>query len=266
MLKKIAIGLVVLLVVIAGAAYFLFSNLDSIVKAAIEKYGTAATQAEVRLDSVKLSITSGEGSLNGLSVGNPKGFSTAKALTMGLISVKLDTSSVTGSGPIIIREIVIEKPQVTYEVTTSGDSNLQTIEKNTMAYAGASGGTGNSGSASSGATATSGGGGGGSSGGGQERKVIINDLYVRDGQIGISHQLLQGKTLTAALPTIHLTNIGKDKGGASPAQVAQQVLGSILASASKSASSELTKQLGSLKGAIGGAGDISNQVKGLLGK
>ena len=255
MLKKIAIGVVVLLLVIAGGVYFLFSNLDSIIKAAIEKYGTAATLAEVKLDSVKISITSGEGALTGLTVGNPKGFTTPQALSLGLISVKLDTGSVTGSGPITIREIVIERPQVTYEVTNTGDSNLQTIQKNTMAYSGASGGGGGSSSTS------------GSGGGGQERKLIITDLYVRDGQIGISSTLLKGKALSSPLPTIHLTNIGKDSGGASPAQVAQQVLGSITASASKVASADLSKELGTLKDAVGsGAGGVTDQVKGLLGK
>jgi len=265
MLKKIAIGVVILLVIIAGGVYFLFSNLDSIIKAAIEKYGTAATQADVKLDSVKLSITSGEGSLNGLTVGNPKGFSAPKAIYMGTISVKLDTSSVTGNGPIVIREIVIEKPQVTYEATNTGDSNLQTIQRNTMAYAGASGTGGSAGSAGSGGSASTSSTGGGNSS--QERKVIINDLYVRNGQIGISHALLAGKTLAADLPTIHLSNIGKDKGGASPAEVAQQVLGSITASASKVASADLTKQLGTLKDSLGGgAGNIPGQVKGLLGR
>jgi len=268
MLKKIAIGVVVLLLVIAGGVYYLFSNLDSIIKAAIEKYGTAATQAEVKLDSVKLSISSGEGSLNGLTVGNPKGFSTPQALSLGTISVKLDTSSVTGNGPIVIKEIDIEKPQVTYEVTNSGDSNLQTIQRNTMAYAGGSSGGGSTASSS----------GPGSSGGGQERKVIISDLYIRDGDIGISHALLKGKTLSAPLPTIHLTNIGKDSGGATPAQVAQQVIGSITASASKAANIDLSKELGSLKDAAGAGaaslkdaagnagGGLSDQVKGLLGK
>lgn len=264
MLKKIAIGVVVLLVVIAGAAYYLFSNLDSIIKAAIEKYGTAATQAEVKLDSVKLSISSGEGALDGLTVGNPKGFTTPRALSLGSIAVKLDTSSVTGSGPIVIKEIDIEKPQVTYEVASNGDSNLQAIEKNAMAYGGASGGGGNT-------NATGG-------GGGQERKLVITDLYIRDGEIGMSHALLKGKTLTAPLPTIHLSNIGKDKGGATPGQVAEQVLSSITASASKVASVDLGKELGSLKDVVGsgvgsakdaagsGAAGISDQVKGLLGK
>jgi hypothetical protein len=264
MLKKIAIGIVVLLVIIAGAAYFLFSNLDSIIKAAIEKYGTAATQTEVKLDSVKIGLTSGEGALNGLSVANPKGFASAKALYLGLVSIKLDTSSITGGGPIVIREIVIEKPQVTYELANDGGSNLQTIQKNTVAYAGVSGSGGNAG----GGTAGSGGGAGSASNtSAQERKVIINDLYIRDGQIGISQALLQGKTFSAGLPTIHLTNIGKDKGGASPAQVAEQVLGSITSTASKVATAELTKQLGSVKGLTGGAGSgASDQLKGLLGR
>jgi hypothetical protein len=266
MLKKIAIGVVVLLVIIAGVVSFLFSNLDSIVKAAIEKYGSAATQAEVKLDSVKLAITSGEGSLNGLTVGNPKGFSSPKAIYMGLISVKLDTNSVTGNGPIIIREIVIDKPQVTYEITNSGDSNLQSIQRNTMTYAG--GGSSASTPASSGGGSSSGGSSSsGSSGGAQERKVIINDLYVRDGQIGVSAALLQGKTMTTALPTIHLTNIGKDRDGATPAQVAQQVLSAITATAAKAASTDLAKQLGPLKDALGGGGgNVTDQMKGLLGR
>ena len=274
MLKKIAIGVVVLLVVIAGAAYYLFSNLDSIIKAAIEKYGTAATQAEVKLDSVKLSIASGEGALDGLTVGNPKGFTTPRALNFGSIAVKLDTSSVTGNGPIVIKEIDIEKPQVTYEVTSNGDSNLQTIQRNAMAYGGASGGGGGN--------ASAGGGGGGNAnagGGGQERKLVITDLYIRNGEIGMSHALLKGKTLSAPLPTIHLSNIGKDKGGATPGQVAEQVLSSITATATKVASADLQKELGSLKDVVGsGAGSlkdaagsggtsgISDQVKGLLGK
>lgn len=262
MIKKIAIGVAALLVIIAGVAYFLFSNLDSIIKAAIEKYGTAATQAEVRLDSVKLSIAAGEGSLNGLSVANPKGFSSTKAIYLGKISVKLDTSSVTGGGPIVIPEIVIEKPQIAYELANDGGSNLQTIQKNAVAYAGASSGTQPASGAGSGSSASSTSG----SNAGQERKVIINDLYIRDGQVGISAALLPGKTLTAGLPTIHLTNICKDKGGATPAQVAEQVLVSITSTAAKVASTELTKQLGSLKGIPGAGGDIGNQVKGLLGR
>ncbi|HUN52202.1 MAG TPA: hypothetical protein VMU42_13850 [Candidatus Sulfotelmatobacter sp.] len=256
MLKKIGIGLVVLIVLVAVGAYFLFSNIDSIIKAAIEKYGTAATQAEVTLDKVNLSLTTGEGGLIGLKVGNPKGFATPDAIVCGTIDVKLDTNSVTGSGPVLIHEITIDKPAVTYERTDSG-SNIDTIQQNTAAYAG---------------------GGGKASSGGGGRKVIIENLYVRDGVIGISYSLLHGKTLTAPLPTIHLTNIGKNSGGATPAEVAEQVLGAVGSAASKVSVATLEKQFGSLKGLVGdqvkgvvpsgssGVPNVGGSVKSLLGK
>ncbi len=119
---------------------YLWSNLDSIIRAAVEKYGTAATQTAVKLDSVKLSIASGEGGmLGGLSIANPEGFRLplrSKRFYLDSVSVKVRiTASIRGTGPIVIREITIVKPQVNYELTNGGDSNLQTIQRNAMAYA-----------------------------------------------------------------------------------------------------------------------------------
>ena len=59
MLKKILIGLGVVVLLLAAGAWFGFSNLDRIVRAAVEKYGTLAAQTEVKLDRVHLSITTG---------------------------------------------------------------------------------------------------------------------------------------------------------------------------------------------------------------
>src|SRR6202000_495394 len=100
MLKKIGIGLVVLLVIIAGVSWYLYSNLDSYVKAAIEKYASDATQTAVRVDSVKISLSTGEGTITGLTVANPDGYSSAKAVSIGTILMRLDIGSVRGTGPI----------------------------------------------------------------------------------------------------------------------------------------------------------------------
>jgi hypothetical protein len=251
MFKKIAIAFIILLVLIVGAANYLWSNLDSIVKHAIEKYGTAATQTDVTLSGVKISLTSGEGSLSGLAIANPKGFSSAKAFEMGSISVALDIRSIEHN-PVTIRETTIEKPQVTYEVAVNGNSNLQTIEHNATNYAAAVGGNQSAGKNNS-------------ASGGEERKIIINDLYIRGGEIQITSALLQGRTLKAPLPLIHLTNIGKNSGGATPAQVAQQIIQSITSSAINVASSELAKQIPELKNLPAG-GAIGSTVKGLLGR
>ncbi|TAL03770.1 MAG: hypothetical protein EPO08_03225 [Rhodospirillaceae bacterium] len=250
MLKKIGIGIGVIILIAAGAFWYLFSNLDSLIKAGIEKYGSAATQASVTVSGVKLSLSSGEGSITGLNVGNPKGFTTPNALALGAITVQLDTGSITGNGPIVVKEIVISQPQVTYEVG-GGGSNLQTIQKNTKDFAGAGGSTSNS--------------------SGSTRKEIIENLYVRDGQIGVSASALGGKTITVPLPTIHLTNIGKGNGGATPAEIADQVLGAISSEAAKVGANALAQQVegavgGALSGAAQGTQGVGGQLKGLFGQ
>jgi len=59
-------GLVVVVLVVVGAAvFFLYSNLDSLVKTAVEDVGTQATGAKVSLANVELSPTDGKGSRRG---------------------------------------------------------------------------------------------------------------------------------------------------------------------------------------------------------
>jgi hypothetical protein len=261
LLKKILIGVAVLIVILGIGAHYLGTNLDSIVKSAVEKYGTAATQTHVRLSGVKILVSSGEASLSGLSVGNPQGFATDKSLYLGNISLKLDTASIRGTGPIVIQDVTIEKPQVTYEINNSGESNLQTLARNAQSYAASfSGKEKETAKASGEANKKSG------------RKIVIDNLIVRDGQITITQAALQGKQLTAKLPLIHLTNIGKSEGGTTPADVSEKILGAITNEAAQVAGNEMAKELRSklekagedaLSGAAGGVG---NQIKGLFGK
>ncbi|HEX6959572.1 MAG TPA: hypothetical protein VF194_16430 [Ferrovibrio sp.] len=262
MIKKLALAFAILVLAVAGAAYYFASNIDSLVKAVVERYGSEATQAQVTLKSVDLKPTEGSGSLQGLVVGNPKGFATAEAMSLGDIKVSLDISSLQ-SNPIVIKSITVTKPAITYEYGEKG-SNLDVIQKNVQAYAAKFGG-GKSG-ASSPAPASSRG-----KAGENERKVVIEDLTIRDGNIAISHTALQGRSLSAPLPVIHLTDIGKDKGGATPAEIAEKIIGTISAKASSVASADLKKQLGTLlkdkAGDIGGAaGGAAEKLKGLFGK
>ena len=269
MIKKLALAFAIVVVALAGAAYYFASNLDSLVKAVVERYGSEATQARVSLKAVELSPTSGTGRLQGLTVGNPKGFATAEAISLGDIRVSLDIATLQ-SNPIVIKEVLITQPAVTYEYASSG-SNLETIQKNVQAYAARfTGQPATSGSNQGGTTPA-----GGKTDAAAERKVIIERLLVTDGKIGVSHAALQGRSMTSSLPTIELKDIGKEKGGATPAEVAEKVIGTISAQASRVASSDLQKQLGAaLKeqaGAIGGAasgaaGGAAERLKGLLGK
>jgi hypothetical protein len=269
MIKKILIAFSVLILLLAGGGYYLASNLDSILRTAIEKYASEATQTKVSLKSVSIKLKSGEVALSGLSIGSPAGFDADKTFYLGDIKVKLDTASVRGTGPILISDVTIDKPQITYEVNATGQANLQTIVRNANSYAsslaGRSGGLAKpagepANTAAPAPTEKPG------------RKVIIKSLTISDGQVGILQPLLKGKELSASLPTLHLSNIGQNSGGATAAEVAQQLITVITASATQTATATLAKDLAGnakdlVRGAIGGAtGQMEGQLKGLLGR
>ncbi len=256
MIKKIAIGLVVLLVLLAGGVWYLFSNLDSFVKSAIQTYGSQATQTTVSVGSVDISLTSGRGTISGITIGNPAGFGSGKAVSVGAVTVKIDPSSVPGSGPIVIKLVNISQPQVNYEVGQGG-SNLQTIQRNVQAYAGGSGSSSSAAAASPSASS-----------GSPQRKEIISDLTIDEGMVTASSPLLPGKQLKVPLPSIHLANLGQSSGGATAAQIGSQIVSAITEKATQAGSAAITKNLSgaALKGLGGAAGGVCGGVfKGLFG-
>ena len=237
MLKWILIVVGVVAIVVVGAVFLLVSNVDSIAKAGVEKYASEAVKANVTLQEVTISTTSGEGSLRGLKVGNPQGFNTESAIEFGEVSVALDVLSLA-SDTVVIKSVVITAPQVTYEIGAAG-SNIDALRKNVADYTGASPGSASTAAASGGAAAGEGG-----------RKLVIENLYVRDGSVNVSATFLKGKKLSAPLPNIHLKDIGKDGGGASPAEVAKQLVDAL---AKESGVAVTALDLNKLTGAVGKA-------------
>ncbi|MDC3261871.1 hypothetical protein OAU76_01745 [bacterium] len=80
-LVKILLSLVLVLVLVVGVIIVL--NLGSGLKVAIESLGPEVTQSSVTLDKAEISLISGEGSLRGLIIGNPEGFATERAFSLG---------------------------------------------------------------------------------------------------------------------------------------------------------------------------------------
>ena len=226
--------LAVVVIAIVGAVVFIYSNLDSIVKDAVEEFGPQFTGVSVKLAKVELSPENGQGKLTGLIVGNPKGYNTPSAFQLGSISMNIDISSLT-SDTIIIKSIVIDKPDVTYEFGDGG-SNVDVIGKNVEKAAGGSGAKQEE------------------KKGGSGKKMIVESLVVSNGQVSVSHPLLKGKKIGSALPTIRLKDIGKDKkGGATPAEVVDQVMNAI------------EKQVGVAVGATNVSGMLKDLTKGVEG-
>jgi hypothetical protein len=262
MIKKIVGVLIVVLLVLGGGVLYLGANLDGLIKKAVETYGTEATQAKVTLASVKIELTDGKGTLQGLKVANPEGFSTGDALSLGAVTLQIDPSSIKGTGPIVIQKIAITKPQILYEVSNSGANNLTRLSDNAKAYVKAQ--TGGAAPAAKTAAeepkaktkAAS-----------NERKIIIDDLTIADAQVSI-HQALLPKPLSATLPTVHLTKIGAGQGGVTPAEAGQILLQAISAQTVQTASASMMQELTNLKstGNLKDVGkEVGSKIKGMIG-
>jgi hypothetical protein len=191
-MKKVLIGIGILVVLVAIAIILVVENLDTLVKKGIETAGPAILQAEVKVDKVNISLSSGSGELEGFMVGNPAGFKTPYAFDMDRIKIQLDPKSIT-TDSIHIKQILIEGPRINYEGAI-GQSNLNRLQANAEAYIGKSGGTKEK-------TAEK----------GPAKAVIIDSLKITGGEASLSMNLLQGKKVTVPLPPIEMKDIGKKK-------------------------------------------------------
>lgn len=216
--SKVLIALGFIVVVLAAALFFLLSNLDRIVGAAIGKYGSEATGTSVKVSSVRIKLKDGEGSISDLSVGNPRGFSTPEAVSLGNISIAIDTGSLTGD-PVVIDMIMVSSPRITYEINKSGVSNINEIRKKVEAYVK----TGASGKGDAGEKGEGG------------KKLRIRSLVIEGGEVTVHVAVLMGDLRRAKIPRIALSNLG-GKGGGTPGEIAAQVLGPLMKQAAIAAS------------------------------
>lgn len=124
-MKKVLIGLVVVVVALGGVFYYLASNLDSILKQVIETQGSSTLGTAVRVDSVAVDLRGGTATINGFSVANPEGFSDEDMMRFDELHVSLDLASI-GSDVIRINTIRSTNPYMRFELQGTR-SNIQAI-------------------------------------------------------------------------------------------------------------------------------------------
>jgi len=257
-MKKIILGAIALIVLaVVGIGAFIYVQSDSLVKQAIEKYGTEVAGAKVSVGAVKLQLTEGKASITGLSVANPAGFNTPTAFKLGEISVALDPGSVS-KNPIVIKHILVGAPEVTYETNATGGSNIQAIQDHANAYIAKATGGGSADAKPAPAADDK-----------SAVKLVIDALDITNGKVTLATPI-PGIAAGAPLTDIHLTNIGRDSGGATAPQVAQQVLGAVTKSANKAVGTlGVGNAVNAVQDAVGGATkgiDPTKALNGLLGK
>jgi hypothetical protein len=218
-MKKIFVGVALLVVIGAVAVWYVVSSLDAIVEAAIERYGSEATGAPVSVGAVEISLRSGEAGIRGLVIGNPPGFQGPSAFELGKIRVAIDPETVTGN-PLVVKEIRIEGPKVSYEIGPRG-SNLDAIQRNVDAFSARyAGGSGKEAAEPSEAP-------------GEEKTFIIENLIVRDGSVNARFSAKKDEAYEAKLGAIHVKNIGKKRGGATGSEVTSEILRALVGDASR---------------------------------
>jgi hypothetical protein len=225
-MKKLLIAGAVVLVVLVGAVAFLASNLDSIVEKAIETIGPEMTGVSVKVKKVSLALTDGRGEIGGLVVGNPKGYKAPHAFSLGSIVLAIDPASVT-KNVILIRELIIEAPDMAYE-KGAGGSNVEVIQRNVEAYVKANFGGGAAQDKGKKADPA------------QETRFIVEKLQIRNGKVKVAGVI--GKDADVALPAVNLRDVGKSKGGVTGGELAgivvKQMTDGVVASVVRGAAKE----------------------------
>ena len=238
------------LLLAAGAALWLApSRVSSLlvdvfgIEKAAEELLTQAVGTKVAIASIDVALIEGEMTIRGLAVANPEGFRTEHAFEADEVRISVELGTLLEDA-VVIREIAVEKPLVTYELGPDG-SNLEAIQQHVESAAG-------SGEASSRDAPT--------------RQILVEDLYIRGGRVAASAVFLKEKAWKAPLPDIHLENISSAGGGIAAADVIEEITSEILANARRSIAPirELASEVGDRITA--GAGKVLESVKRELEK
>ena len=246
-MKKILIIIPILIIVIVLALGF---SLNSIIRGGVETFGPRALGTDVKLADVDISLLDGKGKLNGLFIGNPQGFKTESAFQLAEVRLSLDVKSVF-SDIIVIDEIFIDGPDITYEKDMKGD-NIKALLKNIESFSGSEAKAGQKGESKEAAKS--------------ETKIQINNFIVKNGKINMSMSALKGQKLSVALPDIHMKDIGKDKDGTSVANALKEIFAALNKNIVTASAGSLKDISGTIEKTVGDTvGDSVNKLKGLLG-
>lgn len=171
-------------------------SVDRVVKSGIEESGSELLQTAVTVDNVSISVFNGSGTLDGLKVQNPEGFSDASSLFIKEVSIKMDIASLL-SDQVVVNEVVVNSPDIFFEQEGVG-VNLRELSNNMNSYEDES----------------------------QENsatKLIVERLVVTDGKITVSSSLNRNGSTEVSLSEITINDIGRD-GNNTVKQTVEEIL------------------------------------------
>ncbi len=210
-LKKIILVVGVLVVVLGIAAVVLAGVfLDKIVKAGIETVAPPITQTSVTVASVSISALSGAAGINGFVIGNPAGYTSSNAISLGKAAVRVEPKSVM-EDKVIIRSVEILAPEITFEGNPFGKNNLSQILDSVKA-AGGPVDTNKAVAKPAGAPS------------GPGKKLQLDHFIMSGVKVTAIVTGLESQPFTVTIPDIEFNNLGAGPEGITAAELTQKVL------------------------------------------
>ncbi|MBC2714441.1 MAG: hypothetical protein HF978_03945 [Desulfobacteraceae bacterium] len=204
-MKKWLISVLCVILLVVIALLVVIFNLGSVVKTAINTYGPDITKTEMRLDKADVSIFKAQVRLENFVLGNPKGFSSPNAITVGSVLVDVDETTLT-KDTVIIDRIVVLQPEITYEIKGTADNFRSIIDNLKKPKEPESTGEKDKADKKDG------------------KKVVIRDLILKDIKVITAAAIAGGDISTTMISEVHLKNIGQKQNGVDMAQALLIVL------------------------------------------
>lgn len=196
------VAVVVLAVVVIGSFF-----LGSIVRVGVDKFGPSITKTKVELASASISPLTGSGTIKGLRIDNPAGWSPGQAIYLGEAHLSMQPFSLLGDH-VVINDILIDQPKFVYE-TKIFSSNLKDLLKNIEAATG-----GGKEAARTPETKS-----------GRPIKFEVKRFRLQHGKVTIG---AGPAAVTVPLPPLTLTDLGTKEGGITADQLAGAVMKRVL--------------------------------------
>jgi hypothetical protein len=227
-----------LLVLIVVMILLLVQNLDGVVKRAIERYGSETAGTAVRVDDVSIALRKGRGTLRGLTVANPTGFSATPLFALNDITLTISPGSLASEVPVV-DELRIGATAFRYELDQAGRSNLGVLQKQMKNQAREGVDEQKQSSA---------------------KRIRIKRLVIADGEAIFELGQLGIGRATARVPGVTLTDLG-GKRGLTPQELSKVVLEALTKNLEKSVS-----EMGLQRLLRGKSTSVDQAIRGLLNR
>jgi len=248
LIKLSLVAVVGLIILVVAGAMLSGSLVGKAVTQGVNTLGPKLTGTTVSLEKAYISVLSGQGTLTGLTVGNPDGWSDRDLAKLGQVHVDIDPMSLLDE-TIVVEDILIEAPEFSYEtklITSNVKELLKAVEQ-------ATGGPPPEPEAAPAEEE-----------GSTERLIAVKRFILKGGKVTIG---AGPSAVTVPLPDLELNDLGTPEKGLTSRQLAlavtREVTGDIVVAAVGA-----LKTIGTTSGAgaVDGVKKMGEKLKGIFGK